>query len=205
MTNADDHVAPALRVALQRLVSLSPASRTNIALLDWLREEHDANQKEIVGIFRALDELVPTQPSARMVFIKVAEYVQRKGYHMVHAKEVEVMASWFNAALASQYTTSKRDRAELDFMNLFQRAILFLPCAAHLRRLAAGGLSKRQREESLAKVMQWQLGLKVYGAEASRTATASFTDEVNKAVGEIYAAKSLSIAELKALVDHAGL
>ena len=160
-----------LRVALQRMVSLNPASRTNGAILDWLQEEWDANQKKIVGVFRALDELIPTQPSSQHVFLKVAEYLVRKGYQTVYGKEIAVMVPWFDSALASQYVCCKRDRAEGVFLVAFQLAVSILPAAPHLNRLMTPNITSQQRQESLSRAMDSQLGLKMFGGEAAKTKT----------------------------------
>ena len=197
----DDPAEPVhqpLRVALQRMVSLNPASRTNAAILDWLGEERDANQKEIVGIFRALDELLPTQPASHNVFIKVAEYLSRKGYIGVYGKEISVMVPWFDAALASQYASCKKDRTEGSFLRTFQQPVSILPVSVHLNRLTVGGLTAPQRQESLTHCMGSQLGLKMFGGEAAKTNTQKFSMEVDAAVQKL-----LTLSKLTATTSRA--
>eukprot|EP00971_Amphidinium_carterae_P127266 2521896-Amphidinium_carterae.2 len=182
------NISEQVRMAVENAKHKNPAKRTRATMEGVFSADLVLNQRELVGCLRTIVNPKLQYPSERRHVVKFMEYLGRNGVHMNFGVEVGLFEDVFDKALAGSWAElRKQGLSEVLFVDRFKNAFKVLSLHDDFVVLRKKNVEASDLKKTLARVMRFAVGKKMFGSSSLTISHDEFTESVDRAVLTLYA------------------
>ena len=201
----DLEVRETLKDALIVARTTNPGERNCAQLAAVLSEKQRLNQREFVGLCRAVVEMSPTVPIQRKFTVAFAAQVAKLQYKNDYPEVVEKLGAHLDQVFCQTYCVCKKERASDEFfIEMLGEGLQLHPLGANIKKYVEAGAQKKIYKSEIAlAVTKSFLAKTMFGATVAGMGTESFSETVDAAIDEFFKPQAASgsvqgVVELKA-------
>ena len=199
-------VRDTLQQALLIARTTNPGERNCGQLLLVLSEQTRLNQREFVGLCRAVVEMSATIPVQRKFTVAFARTIAQMQYRNDVPEVIDKLGPHLDQVYCQTYCVCKKERASDEFfIEMLGEGLELHPIGSSIKKFVHAGAQKKIYKHEIAlAVTKSFLAKTMFGASVAGMSTETFSEEVDTAVDEFFkpqgaAASAVAVQKLTAV------